>query len=78
MPVTVLQKSTQLSERGTTMPSRVRINETDQTEAARAVHALRQGNELVFRQVIDGAFTRYGGVERLLYVLTDQLAKSDR
>lgn len=54
--------------------SRIRVNETDRVEAAKAVQALKTKNHTVFRTTVDEAFQRYGGVERLIYALSEELA----
>lgn len=77
MPITVLRKTTTLTVEGDTMP-KIRINQTDETEAQKAVLALERNDEKAFRQIVDEAFQRYGGVERMLYVLTSHLAQADR
>lgn len=53
----------------------LRISSTDEAEAAKAVNALHEQNHPGFRQIVDDAFARYGGVERMIFVLADQLTK---
>lgn len=57
--------------------SNIRISSTDEIEAAKAVNALREKNQPGFRQIVDDAFARYGGVERMIFVLASQLSKED-
>lgn len=54
--------------------SRIKVNETDRVEAAKAVQALKHNNHKDFRTTVDEAFQRYGGVERLIYALSEELA----
>ncbi|WFR71602.1 hypothetical protein P9209_22580 [Prescottella defluvii] len=58
--------------------SKIRINDTDETEAQKAICALERNDEKAFRAVVDDAFGRYGGVERMLYVLTSHLAQAGK
>lgn len=53
---------------------RIRVNDTDRVEAAKAVQALKTNNHQNFRTTVDEAFQRYGGVERLIYALSEELA----
>lgn len=77
MPITVLRKTTTLTVEGDTM-SKLRINQTDEVEAQKAVCALERNDEKAFRTIVDDAFQRYGGVERMLFVLTSHLAKANQ
>ena len=77
MPITVLRKTTTLTTEGAPMP-KIRINDTDEIEAQKAVLALQRQDEKAFRAVVDDAFQRYGGIERMMYVLTSQLAKANQ
>ena len=74
MPVTVLKKSTMLGESRQQMNA-PKISETDRINAARAVNARRTRNDGAFDAAFDEAVTRYGGLERLVWVLADELAK---
>lgn len=53
----------------------MRIREVDKVCAARIVNARRQANDQAFRAAFDSAIQRYGGIERLVWVLGDELAK---
>lgn len=52
-----------------------RISETDRIIAARAVNARRNSDDAAFDAAFDDAVHRYGGLERLVWVLADELAK---
>lgn len=52
-----------------------RISETDRIIAQRAVNARRNSDDAAFDLAFDDAVHCYGGVERLAWVLADELAK---
>lgn len=47
----------------------------DEIEAVKAVHAMRNQDEKAFNQIIDDAFARTGGPERMIRTLATQLAQ---
>lgn len=47
----------------------------DEIEAVKAVHAMRNNDTHAFNQVIDDAFARTGGIERMIRILATQLAQ---
>lgn len=50
----------------------------DEIEAVKAIHAMRNNNTAAFNQVIDDAFARPGGIERMIRTLATQLAKEQQ
>lgn len=54
------------------MPTPAQI---DEIEATKVIHAMRTGNSHVVDQVIDDAFVRPGGVERMIRLLAGHLAQ---
>ncbi len=60
------------------MSSAPRISELDRVTAERAVNARRNSNDAAFNAAFEEAVTRYGGVERLVWVLADELARMTR
>ncbi len=54
------------------MPTPAQI---DEIEATKVIHAMRTGNSRTVDQVIDDAFARPGGVERMIRLLAGHLAQ---